>query len=706
MFKTIKNAITNTIDKTIRNAFTLLSRYFVTLDNILNSIYIMSTPIVLSGDFEYEVEISTTYGQYGMIFGNNSVGGYIAVNPQGGIKLQLATNINSTIYVRDGKLHKIKVTRVSGVVKLFIDGVLDGTFNDTNPVNINRIGTWNLGGLYFKGIIANAKFTDKSGASDVVTTFKLGNSPAAVNYIFSAEKIANNTFANGTTDWASVNSNSSLSIVNNNLVSTAATTANFGVVQQVDNLTIGSTYVFKGQATCSNSSATVKIRIGTNSLLSANIYNAQGTGNVTVDHIFVATATTHWFGTVIQNHAANDTVTIPSGITVKEITNYTAANSASETEASLESNNTVTYTNIPQAARDLYTLTDNIWTDAAGNTIEVAAFTELSVAAPRTFVTLDDVLNSYYTMGTSITLSGDFEMEVEVSTTTTSTYNIIAGNSSSGTTFLTLANTGVFRISIGSGTALNGTIAINDGKLHKCKVVRVSGVVSMFVDGVADGSYTNTNTAVFNTIGRWNVNSYFFDGIIANFKFTDKSGASDVVTTFNLDQATANTESSIESNNTVTYSNIPQSARDFYSLEDDTWTSSDEVVVNGDFSNNLSSWSETKVNQITTVVNGACVIDSNGSSDSGITQNLAFTIGKTYMLTFDVQFLSNFAAKRLTIYDGSYYNIINIIDGKQEIVIKPTTGYFAIRGTNVQTGYNAIFSIDNVSVKEIIEVAP
>ena len=67
MFKTIKNAITNTIDKTIRNAVTLLSRYFVNLDNILNSIYTMSTPIVLSGDFEYEVEVSTTYAQYGMI---------------------------------------------------------------------------------------------------------------------------------------------------------------------------------------------------------------------------------------------------------------------------------------------------------------------------------------------------------------------------------------------------------------------------------------------------------------------------------------------------------------------------------------------------------------------------------------------------------------------------------------------------------------
>ena len=171
-------------------------------------------------------------------------------------------------------------------------------------------------------------------------------------------------------DWASVNSNSSLSIVNNSLVCFAATTANFGVVQQVDNLTIGSTYVFKGQATCSNSSATVKIRIGTNSSLSANIYNAQGTGNVTVDHIFVATATTHWFGTVIQNHAANDTVTIPSGITVKEITNYTAVN---PTVGSIDNisfkpiTNAVIYKNIPQSAREDYKFKADSWTSSSEN---------------------------------------------------------------------------------------------------------------------------------------------------------------------------------------------------------------------------------------------------------------------------------------------------------------------------------------------------
>ena len=189
----------------------------------------------------------------------------------------------------------------------------------------------------------------------------------------------------------------------------------------------------------------------------------------------------------------------------------------------------------------------------------------------RYFVTLDPVLNSAYEMAQPITFAGDFEIEFEFSTTTTGTYGIIIGSTTSQSDFLALGSTGRVRVQFG-GSSLNGTILINDGKLHKCKVARISGVISVFVDGVLDGSYSNAATSTFNTLGRWATNTYYFNGIIANAKFTDQSGASDVVTTFKLDQATANTESSVEGNNSVTYVNIPQSARDLYTLDGNIWT--------------------------------------------------------------------------------------------------------------------------------------
>ena len=136
-------------------------------------------------------------------------------------------------------------------------------------------------------------------------------------------------------DWYSPRSNSSLSIINNKLVSIADSTAVFGAAQQVDNLIIGNAYRFVGIATCSNSSATVRLRISGSPLL-YNDFDFVGTGAVAVDTIFTATATTMYFGNITTGHAANDTVTIDAGITVKEITNYTEANAASEIEYSQE----------------------------------------------------------------------------------------------------------------------------------------------------------------------------------------------------------------------------------------------------------------------------------------------------------------------------------------------------------------------------------
>jgi len=78
---------------------------------------------------------------------------------------------------------------------LFVDGFFQGTAtpSDISNTNFNSIGN-KSNTHFFNGIIANVKLTDKSGASDVVTTFKLDNSPAAENYTYSTELLDNNTF--------------------------------------------------------------------------------------------------------------------------------------------------------------------------------------------------------------------------------------------------------------------------------------------------------------------------------------------------------------------------------------------------------------------------------------------------------------------------------------------------------------------------------
>ena len=193
---------------------------------------------------------------------------------------------------------------------------------------------------------------------------------------------------------------------------------------------------------------------------------------------------------------------------------------------------------------------------------------DVSGLLSRYFVTLDPVLNSHYEVAAPITFAGDFEIEVEFSTTMTSYGMIIGKNGNSR--YLAVHPSGVIRLQL--STSIIGTTNVRDGKLHTCKLIRTSGVVQIFIDGVLNGSLNDTNVLIFDRVGRWYENSLYFNGIIANAKFTDQSGASDVVTTFKLDQATANTESSIEGNNSVDYINIPQSARELYTLEGSTWT--------------------------------------------------------------------------------------------------------------------------------------
>ena len=179
---------------------TAITRTFINLDPIANAYYEIAAPITFTGDFEIEVEFSTVLndGNYGMLFGetNNVNNTFIGVNPLGKLRLRLKnTTYDSQIIINDGKLHLINIKLDGSVCTLLVDGVLDGSFSiSTGNNTFDLIGRYGSNIHYFDGIIANAKFTDKSGASDVVTTFKLDNSPAAENYTYSTELLDNNTF--------------------------------------------------------------------------------------------------------------------------------------------------------------------------------------------------------------------------------------------------------------------------------------------------------------------------------------------------------------------------------------------------------------------------------------------------------------------------------------------------------------------------------
>ena len=181
---------------------TAITRTFINLDPIANAYYEIAAPITFAGDFEIEVEFSSTRlstnmhligalseNRYEILFSSSNN----IILYDSSINVQIAS-VSGLSYL-DGKLHKAKATRVGGLQSLFVDGVLLGSSNQTiNNPEVDVLGSRERAYNYFDGIIANAKFTDKSGASDIVTTFRLDNSPAAENYTYSTELLDNNAF--------------------------------------------------------------------------------------------------------------------------------------------------------------------------------------------------------------------------------------------------------------------------------------------------------------------------------------------------------------------------------------------------------------------------------------------------------------------------------------------------------------------------------
>ena len=419
-------------------------------------------------------------------------------------------------------------------------------------------------------------------------------------------------------DWYSPRSNSSLSIINNKLVSIADSTATFGAAQQIDNLIVGNAYKIAGTATCSNSSASVYFRVSTNSALTANILTISAVGTVEADVFFIATATTHYVGTIVTGHAANDTVTIDAGITVKEITNYTEANAASEIEYSQEnvfgseevvngdfasySNWTVTATGTESA-----TIANNILTfDRPSDGVDPKITNTGSVVAGKNYLVEFKVL--------SATKLGN---NVAVRFGTQTTYLSDQGQS--------LSPFGLKRLYI---------------------TANQNGLISLLHGGAGPSTITLS-------------------------EFTVK-----------------------EITNAVEYKNIPQSARELYTLKDDTWVGSNELVVNGDFATDLSGWSVTNPTGVTVewTSNGMRILtDGTGGGASQI----ILEIGKTYLIEFDY-----------TAVSGSLKldAIINPLDTTKKYSIVKTATQIPL--TFYRRSGTAEGIIDNVSVKEIVGVAP
>ena len=400
-------------------------------------------------------------------------------------------------------------------------------------------------------------------------------------------------------DWYSPRSNSSLSIINNKLVSIAGSTNTFGVAQQVDNLIVGNRYKIVAALSLSQINSSIAFRVATASDLNGQVLDLISTGTANIDNAFTSTATTMYVGAIVGSPQpiVGDTITIDAGITVKEITNYTEANAASEIEYSQEN-----------------VFGSDIWTNPANNINLPWVYSGPNIYS----------IDGSQTVTTLIQLSSATELG--------STYQV-------NFKIENYAN-GVLQPAVGSDGASFGQ--------------QVS----------ANGSYSQVITKALvggNTSVQFRANSDFSGTLIV--------------------------ESIKKITNAVEYKNIPQSARELYSLEDDTWTGSNELVTNGDFATD-SDWNKgTGWTISNNSLNGASVNVAQAYQAGILTENTWYWVELNLNITNGYIKVKNSAA----LSTSGYYSFKYFNTGGVDLNI---FGYSLFTG-----------SIDNVSVKEVIEVA-
>lgn len=187
----------------------------------------------------------------------------------------------------------------------------------------------------------------------------------------------------------------------------------------------------------------------------------------------------------------------------------------------------------------------------------------------RIFIELDATSQAHYSITTPIVFSDDFEVTALFLTSNTGTQyftNIVNG------AYVRILN-GVVRFRLGdaggSTKTVETVVAYNDGKLNKITYGVRAGEQYLQVNNDAEFTVTARPSYIY-TADRLTTNATndgTWEGICADFIFTDKSASPDPAVIFKLDEPTANTETS--NGNSTTYVNIAEDEREEYQLSDD-----------------------------------------------------------------------------------------------------------------------------------------
>jgi hypothetical protein len=345
--RTLARSLSRNLSRALSGVVDTITKVLINLSPTSNAFYSIGTDVVMTTAYTLGISAilptdSTTYALFGR---SSSATDYLKLLSTGFLSLDVdGTVVTSTVAAtKDSEFRNYSVT-LDGNDFIFKekDTVISTVTNATaagKALTINLIGNSN-GANFYPGVLSDPQIgPQKFNLNELTQNYEL-----PVDNVFGSEEISNNDYTNGTTDWYSTRNNSILTVNGGKLRSTTLVVATIGQAQELTGLTIGQAYLLKNATvTASLASETVRIRVAPSADLSEATNQAIGTGTVTFDAIFFATATTMYVGTVCDNINGGGFVELDANITARSVTK------------SLAYNNIGFGTDV----RDIYSLTDS-----------------------------------------------------------------------------------------------------------------------------------------------------------------------------------------------------------------------------------------------------------------------------------------------------------------------------------------------------------
>ena len=306
----------------------------------------------------------------------------------------------------------------------------------------------------------------------------------------------------------------------------------------------------------------------------------------------------------------------------------------------------------------------------------------------RYFADLNSSDNGHYILMNPWVPLGDFELSFKFSTSvTTGSPAVVGGTSNSETSIVVNFSTGNIQFFAFAGNSLQSVITgvgFNDGRLHSalCKVTGSNA--ELFVDGVSQGvaTWSLNGDEEISYIARRGSGNYF-EGIIADAKFDDLSGAGNTFT-FSLGEFDNDVELADESGNSVTYVGIIN--RHQYTLVGGEKWIGENILTNGGFDSDLSGWNVITGGQTVEWVGGRLHIVTDGTG-AGV-QQTPFTAGEIYSVSGDYEAVSG----SLKVQIGSVSHDLSTTEQFSVTETATNSDLFLFRSSGAAEGY-----FDNLS---------